>query len=180
MSSAADYVSALVAERMKWEMATALRVLGGVMIVWLWAAGGRLRMAEESPDAASMDSASAWCGARCAAERHVQLHGDRAAHHVSDPAGARLAEPSRTDTADLTPSLIFTLALATAFVGPRFGDFRGLHNTTAAPRPCSSSPRSSIGAGNLARSSPIASRGPPRRARAADPGVSSADAGGTR
>src|SRR6186997_1007508 len=44
------YVRALLDQRMAWEWATALRVMGGIMIIWFMGSlGSRLRMAEGEP-----------------------------------------------------------------------------------------------------------------------------------
>src|SRR6185436_19742355 len=46
----ADYVRALLDERMRWEWATALRVMGGIMIIWFMGSfAGRMRLAEGEP-----------------------------------------------------------------------------------------------------------------------------------
>ena len=62
-----DFVQALLAERMKWEWATALRVMGGIMIVWFMGSlASRLRLAEgrARPSRRRSRSASARSGAR--------------------------------------------------------------------------------------------------------------------
>ena len=47
---AADYARTLLSERMRWEWATALRVMGGIMIIWFMGSlAGRLRLAEGEP-----------------------------------------------------------------------------------------------------------------------------------
>ena len=47
---AADYARTLLSERMRWESATALRIMAGIMIVWFMGSmAGRLRMAEREP-----------------------------------------------------------------------------------------------------------------------------------
>src|SRR5262245_37466822 len=49
-STGTEYVRALLAERMSWEWATALRIMGGLMIIWYAGSlSGRLRLAEGEP-----------------------------------------------------------------------------------------------------------------------------------
>src|SRR5919198_2281647 len=49
-ASDSDFVRALLSERMRWEWATALRVMGGIMIIWFMGSlASRLRLAEGEP-----------------------------------------------------------------------------------------------------------------------------------
>ena len=122
-----DYVARLLAERMSWESATALRVMGGIMIIWFMGSlGSRLRMAEGEPGRlASIASGIGivW-GAVWLLSAMLNSSAILLATHYQFPMGARLAGALATEMVlILTPSLVFTLSLATAFVGLRFGGF---------------------------------------------------------
>jgi hypothetical protein len=132
-----DYVRALLAERMAWEWATALRVMGGIMIIWFMGSfAGRLRMAEGEPGRLASIAfgigvvwGSIWLLSAMLNSSAILLATD-----YQNPAGARLAGAlAREMVMSLTPSLVFTLALATSFVGLRFGGFpRAYSYATAA------------------------------------------------
>jgi hypothetical protein len=122
-----DYVRALLAERMAWEWATALRVMGGIMIIWFMGSlAGRLRMAEGEPGRLASIAfgigvvwGSIWLLSAMLNSSAILL-----ATEYQHPAGARLAGAlAREMVLSLTPSLVFTLALATSFVGMRYGGF---------------------------------------------------------
>jgi hypothetical protein len=122
-----DYVRALLSERMAWEWATALRVMGGIMIIWFMGSfAGRLRMAEGEPGRLASIAfgigvvwGSIWLLSAMLNSSAILL-----ATQYQNPAGARLAGAlAREMVMSLTPSLVFTLALATSFVGLRFGGF---------------------------------------------------------
>jgi hypothetical protein len=132
-----DYVRALLAERMSWESATALRVMGGIMIIWFMGSlAGRLRMAEGEPGRLSSIAfgigvvwGSIWLLSAMLNSSAIML-----ATHYQYPAGARLAGAlAREMILSLTPSLVFTLGLATSFVAMRFGGFSKIYTyaTTA-------------------------------------------------
>jgi hypothetical protein len=108
VSPEGEYVSALLAERMKWEWATALRVMGGLMIIWFMGSlAGRLRMGAVWLLSAMFNSAA------------ILL-----ATEYANPAGARiLGIVAREMVLILTPSIAFVLSLAVAFVALRYGGF---------------------------------------------------------
>lgn len=127
----ADFVRALVAERMRWEWATALRVMGGIMIIWFMGSlAGRLRMAEGEPGRLSsigFGIGVVW-GAIWLLSAMFNSAAILLATQYQFPAGARLAGILARDMVlILTPSLVFTLALATGFVALRFGGFPKLY-----------------------------------------------------
>jgi len=131
-----DYVRALLAERMAWEWATALRVMGGIMIIWFMGSfAGRLRMAEGEPGRLASIAfgigvvwGSIWLLSAMLNSSAILL-----ATQYQNPAGARLAGAlAREMVMSLTPSLVFTLALATSFVGLRFGGFPKAYSYTTA------------------------------------------------
>ena len=122
-----DYVRTLVTERMKWEWATALRVMGGLMIIWyMGSLAGRLRMAEGEPGRlASISSGvgivwgGVWLLSAMFNSAAILL-----ATQYDNPAGARLLGMlARESILILTPSIVFVLSLAVSFVALRFGGF---------------------------------------------------------
>ncbi len=122
-----DYARALLDERMAWEWATALRVMGGIMIIWFMGSlASRLRMAEGEPGRLASIAfgigvvwGSIWLLSAMLNSSAIVL-----AAQYQNPAGSRLAGALAHDMVlTLTPSLVFTLSLATAFVGLRFGGF---------------------------------------------------------
>lgn len=122
-----DYVGALLRERMAWESATALRVMGGIMIIWFMGSlASRLRMAEGEPGrlaSIAFGIGVVW-GAIWLLSAMMNSSAITLATHYQYPAGARLAGALAGEMVlILTPSLVFTLALATSFVGLRFGGF---------------------------------------------------------
>src|SRR4029453_7949377 len=122
-----DYVRTLLDQRMAWEWATALRVMGGIMIIWFMGSlGSRLRMAEGEPGrlaSIAFGIGVVW-GAIWLLSAMLNSSAIVLAAQYNNPAGARLAGALAQEMVMiLTPSLIFTLSLATAFVGLRFGGF---------------------------------------------------------
>lgn len=122
-----DFVRNLLAERMKWELATALRVMGGIMIIWFMGSlASRLRHAEGEPGRLAQIAfgigvvwGSVWLLSAMFNSAAIVLAADYA-----HPSGARLAAIlAREMVLILTPALIFTLSLAVAFVGLRHGGF---------------------------------------------------------
>jgi len=132
-----DYVRTLLDQRMAWEWATALRVMGGIMIIWFMGSlGSRLRMAEGEPGrlaSIAFGIGVVW-GAIWLLSAMLNSSAISLAAQYNNPAGARLAGALAQEMVMiLTPSLIFTLSLATAFVGLRFGGFpRGYTYATTA------------------------------------------------
>jgi hypothetical protein len=122
-----EYVRALLSERMAWEWATALRVLGGIMLIWFMGSlAGRLRMAEGEPGRLASIGfgigvvwGSVWLFSAMFNSAGLML-----AIYYLNPEGARLTGALAHEIVSiLTPSLVFTLSLATAFVAFRFGGF---------------------------------------------------------
>jgi hypothetical protein len=122
-----DYVRALVSERMTWEWATAIRVMGGLMIIWFMGSlSGRLRLVEGEPGRlASIASAvgivwgAVWLLSAMFNSAAILL-----ATQYNNPTGARLLGMlARESVLILTPSIVFALSLAVAFVTLRFGGF---------------------------------------------------------
>jgi hypothetical protein len=132
-----DYVRTLLDQRMAWEWATALRVMGGIMIIWFMGSlGSRLRMAEGEPGrlaSIAFGIGVVW-GAIWLLSAMLNSSAIVLAAQYNNPAGSRLAGALAQEMViTLTPSLIFTLSLATAFVGLRFGGFpRGYTYATTA------------------------------------------------
>jgi hypothetical protein len=132
-----DFVRALLSERMKWEWATALRVMGGIMIVWFMGSlASRLRLAEGEPGRLASIAfgigtiwGALWLLSAMFNSAAIVLAAD---YHFA--AGARLAAIlAREMIPILTPPVVFALGLATSFVALRFGGFPKLYtNATAA------------------------------------------------
>jgi hypothetical protein len=136
MLPAADYVRALAAERMTWEWATALRVMGGIMIIWFMGSlAGRLRLAEREPGrlaSITFGIGVVW-GAVFLLSAMFNSVGIVLATTYQDPEGARLTGIlAREILMILTPSIVFTLTLATGFVALRFGGFPPLYGAATA------------------------------------------------
>jgi hypothetical protein len=122
-----DYVRALLDERMRWEWATALRVLSGIMIVWFMGSlASRLRLAEGEPGRLSSIAFGIgviW-GAIWLFSAMFNSVGIVLGAQYANPAGARLAGILAGEIVMiLSPSLTFTLTLAVGFVAVRFGGF---------------------------------------------------------
>jgi hypothetical protein len=127
LSADGDYVRALLDQRMAWEWATALRVMGGIMIIWFMGSlASRLRMAEGEPGrlaSIAFGIGVVW-GAIWLLSAMLNSSAIVLAADYQYPAGSRLAGALAHDMVlTLTPSLVFTLTLATAFVALRFGGF---------------------------------------------------------
>jgi len=132
----ADYVRALVAERMKWEWVTLVRLVGGALVLWFAGTlAGRLRMAEGEPGrlaGAAFGPAVVWAGVWMLSA----LFNSSAivlATRSGDHAGARLAALLARDTPlVLTASVMFSVLLATALVARKSGGFPAsyTHGTT--------------------------------------------------
>jgi hypothetical protein len=132
-----SFVSALLSERMKWEWATALRVMGGIMIVWFMGSlASRLRLAEGEPGrlaSIAFGIGTIW-GAIWLLSAMFNSAAIVLAADYQFPAGSRLAAILAHEMVPiLTPPVVFALALATSFVALRFGGFPKLYaNATAA------------------------------------------------
>jgi hypothetical protein len=126
-SSGTESVSALLAQRMSWEWATALRIMGGLMIIWYAGSlSGRLRLAEGEPGRLASIAfglavlwGSIWVLSAMFNSAAIVL-----AAQYNHPEGARLAGALGSEIVlILTPSITFVLALAVSFVAFRFGGF---------------------------------------------------------
>jgi hypothetical protein len=122
-----DYVRALLAERMRWESATALRVMAGLMIIWFMGSlSGRLRMAEGEPGrlaSIGFGLGVVW-GAVWLLSAMFNSAAIVLAANYQVPADAKLAGIlAREIVMILTPSIVFTLSLVVSFVTLRFGGF---------------------------------------------------------
>jgi hypothetical protein len=122
-----EYVRTLLAERMRWESATALRVTGGIMIIWFMGSlASRLRLAEGEPGrlaSIGFGLGVVW-GAVWLLSAMFNSAAIVLAAQYQSPAGAKLAGVlAREIVPVLTPALVLTLTLATSFVGLRFGGF---------------------------------------------------------
>lgn len=123
----ADYVRLLLAERMKWEWITLVRLVGGALVLWFMGSfAGRLRIAEGEPGrlaSAAFGFGVVWAGAWLLSAFFNSASILLAANY-GDAAGARIAGVLARETPYvLTGSVVFTLLLATSFVGLRFGGF---------------------------------------------------------
>ena len=122
-----DFVRSLVAERTSWEWATALRVMGGLMIIWFMGSlAGRLRMAEGEPG--RLASISFGVGVVWGAVWLLSAMFNSAAILLAtiyqDGTSARLMGfLGKESVLILTPSILFVLTLAVSFVSTRYGGF---------------------------------------------------------
>jgi hypothetical protein len=121
------YVDAVLRHRMAWESATALRVMGGIMIIWFMGSlGSRLRMAEGEPGRLSSIAFGigvVW-GAIWLLSAMMNSFSIFVATQLQNAGGSQLAGVLANEMVlILTPSLVFALTLATSFVGLRFGGF---------------------------------------------------------
>ena len=107
-----DYVRTLLDQRMAWEWATALRVMGGIMIIWFMGSlGSRLRMAEGEPGrlaSIAFGIGVVW-GAIWLLSAMLNSSAIVLAAQYNNPAGSRLAGALAQEMViTLTPSLIST------------------------------------------------------------------------
>jgi hypothetical protein len=126
-TSDADYVLALLAERMKWEWVTFVRLVGGTLVLWFMGSlAARLRTAEGEPGrlaTATFGLGVVWAGVWLLSaffnSASILLAADYA-----DPAGSRIAGVLARETPYvLTGSVVFALLLAASCVALRFGGF---------------------------------------------------------
>jgi hypothetical protein len=123
----ADFVGALVNERMSWEWATALRVMGGIMIIWyMGSLASRVRLAEGEPGrlaSIGFGLGTVW-GAIWLLSAMFNSAAIVLAADYRFPAGARFAAiVGRDMVLILTAPIVFALALSVSFVGLRYGGF---------------------------------------------------------
>jgi hypothetical protein len=126
-ASDADYVRMLLAERMKWEWVTFVRLVGGTLVLWFMGTlAGRLRTAEGEPGrlaTAAFGLGVVWAGVWLLSGFFNSASILLAANYA-DPAGSRIAGVLARETPYvLTGSVVFALLLATSFVALRFGGF---------------------------------------------------------
>jgi hypothetical protein len=123
----AEYVRLLLDERMKWEWATALRIMGGLMIIWFSGSlASRLRLAEGEPGRLASIAfglgvlwGSIWVLSAMFNSVAILL-----GTQYQNVEAARLTGVlGREIVLILTPSVVFVLALAVSFVAFRFGGF---------------------------------------------------------
>jgi hypothetical protein len=115
-----EYVRALLADRMKWEWVTFVRLLGGILVVWFTSSlADRLRTVEKPPGRLAEAAfglgilwAGVWLFSAFFNSASIMLAAD-----YNDPAGARMAGVlARELPYVLTGSVVFTWLLATSFV----------------------------------------------------------------
>jgi hypothetical protein len=126
-ASDADYVRALLAERMKWEWVTLVRLVGGTLLLWFMGIfAGRLRTAEGEPGrlaTAAFGLGVVWAGVWLLSA-FFNSASILLATNYADPAGSRVAGVLARETPYvLTGSVVFALILATSFIAWRFGGF---------------------------------------------------------
>jgi len=123
----AEYVRALVAERMKWEWVTFLRLVGGVLILsFMGSLSSRLRVDEGGPGrlaSAAFGLGVVWAGVWLLSaffnSASIML-----ATSYDDPGGSRIAGILARETPYvLTPIVTFALLLATSTVVLQSGGF---------------------------------------------------------
>jgi hypothetical protein len=122
-----EYARALLAERMKWEWVTFVRLLGGILVVWFTSSlADRLRTVERPPGRVAEAAfglgilwAGVWLFSAFFNSVSIMLAAD-----YNDAGGARIAGVlAREIPYVLTGSVVFTWLLATSFVVLRSGGF---------------------------------------------------------
>lgn len=125
--SDAAFAQTLLGERASWEWMTFLRIVSGLMIVWwMGSLAGRLRLAEGEPGrlaTIAFGVGTVW-GAAWLLSALFNSAAILFAADYANPAAARMAGALSMEVVYvLTPGIVFTLTLAVAFVGGRFGGF---------------------------------------------------------
>jgi hypothetical protein len=123
----ADYVRTLLAERMKWEWVTLVRLVGGTLVLWFMGSlAGRLRAVEGEPGrlaTAAFGLGVVWAGVWLLSAFFNSASIFLAADYAN-PSGSRIAGVLARETPFvLTGSVVFAVLLATSFVMFRFGGF---------------------------------------------------------
>ena len=123
----ADFVRALLAERMKWEWVTLVRLIGGTLVLWFMGSfAGRLRAAEGEPGrlaTAAFGLGVVWSGVWLLSA-FFNSASILLASTYADPAGSRIAGVLARETPYvLSGSVMFALLLAASFVVMRSNDF---------------------------------------------------------
>jgi hypothetical protein len=122
-STDGDFARELLAERMKWEWVTFVRLLGGTLVLWFMGTlAGRLRQAEGEParlSSAAFGLGVVWAGVWLLSGLFNSA-AIRLAADFANPSGARVAgvladQAPRT----LTGCIVFALSLATALISRR-------------------------------------------------------------
>lgn len=131
-----EFARALLAERMRWEWATALRVMGGIMVIWFMGSlAGRLRLAEGEParlGSIAFGIGVVW-GALWLLSAMFNSMAIILAADYQHEAAARVVGIFASEMIDiLTPPVVFALALATSYVALRFGGFPAMYTKASA------------------------------------------------
>ena len=130
-ASDSEYVSALLAERMRREWATALRLMGGIMIIWFMGSlAGRLRLAEGEParlGSIAFGIGVIWGALWLLSAMFNSMAIILAANYQYAAAARVVGIFAREMILILTPAVVFALALAVSFVAMRFGGFPRLY-----------------------------------------------------
>lgn len=130
-ASDSEFVSALLAERMRWEWATALRVMGGIMIIWFMGSlAARLRLAEGEParlGSIAFGIGVVWGALWLLSAMFNSMAITLAADYQHAAAARVVGIFARETILILTPAVVFALALATSYVAMRFGGFPRLY-----------------------------------------------------
>jgi hypothetical protein len=119
----ADFARALLAERMKWEWVTFVRLLGGTLMLWFMGTlAGRLRLAEGEPGrlaSAAFGLGVVWAGVWLLSGLFNSV-AIRLAADYRNPSGARVAGVLAQDAPlTLTGCIVFALSLATSLISVR-------------------------------------------------------------
>jgi hypothetical protein len=130
-ASDTDYVRALLAERMKWEWVTFLRLVGGTLLLWFMASlAGRLRTAEGEPGrlaTAAFGLGVVWAGVWLLSALFNSVSILLASSYAS-AAGSRIAGVLARETPYvLSGSVMFALLLAASLVALRADRFPQLY-----------------------------------------------------
>ena len=122
-----DFVRAMLSERMAWEWATLLRIVGGLTIIWFMGSlSGRLRLAEGEPGrlASIANSVGVVWGAIWLLSAFFNSASILTATIYNNPGGALLLGAlGRESALVLTPSIAYVMTMAVAFVALRFNGF---------------------------------------------------------
>jgi hypothetical protein len=130
-ASDSEYAAALLAERMRWEWATALRVMGGIMIIWFMGSlAGRLRLVEREPArlaSIAFGIGVVWGALWLLSAMFNSMAIILAADYQYAAASRVVGIFAREMILILTPAVVFALALAVSYVAMRFGGFPPLY-----------------------------------------------------
>jgi hypothetical protein len=126
-----NFANTVLAERMRWEWMTFIRLVAGLMIIWwMGSLSGRLRLAEKSSGRLSsiaLGVGTVW-GALWLVSAVFNSAAIAFAANYANPAAARFAGTLAIDTMYIvTPAVTVTLTFATMLVILRFGGFPRWH-----------------------------------------------------